>query len=161
MDVTASPFSPVEVIFEIGIGFGGPDEVLKGRRMKGRPSEVGVDDHSGRIDDTLKARPGLTLKLLLKKGKEAVHGEEGFLRLQRFFLTEKILPEAFQTAPDGFDHNGSGKGLQKTEDLWPGEDLIHAGDLAKRLLARRHDDSSMKSANFKMKDGNFKGLVKS
>ena len=43
--------------------------MLKGRGMKRRSSEIGMDDTPGRIDDATKAWPGLALDLLLEEGK--------------------------------------------------------------------------------------------
>jgi hypothetical protein len=137
MVVTAAPFAPIKVIFEIRIGLGNFDQVLDGRGMERRSSEIGVDDDTRRIDDATKTWPGLAFKLSFEEGVETVQRKEGFVDLGWASLMEKFLPQLFQAAPDRFDHHVSGIGFDEVRDLRMREDFIDTGDLAKHLLTGR------------------------
>jgi hypothetical protein len=103
MGITASPLSPIEIVLEIRIRLGDLDEMVKGGGMKRRSPQIGMDDHSGRIDDATKARPGPALDFFLEEGEEAVEREEGFVRLRNPFRMEESFTELFQRTPDGLN----------------------------------------------------------
>jgi hypothetical protein len=81
--------------------------MFNGGSVKWRSSQIGVDDHSGRIDDS--TEPGLYLKidLLLKEWMEIFDGENNVFYLRRFFLTEEFFAESLEAPPDCFDHYAS------------------------------------------------------
>ncbi len=47
--------------------------------MEGRSSQIGMDDHSGRIDDSTELRLNLKFYLPLEEGIEVIEGKEGTL----------------------------------------------------------------------------------
>jgi hypothetical protein len=79
MAVAISSFTPIEVIFEIGICFRDFDEVFKGRRMKRGSSQIGMDHYAGGIDDPAESGLNLKLDLPTKEGVEAIKGEKRIL----------------------------------------------------------------------------------
>jgi len=119
MAIALSSFPQSEVVLQIGIRFGNFDHLLKGQRMKGRSSQVGVDHDSGRIDHPAQPRPGLKMDLLLEEGIEVLEREEGFIKLRDFFFTEEFFPKAPQALSNGIDHYSSGMDFQEIDDLRP------------------------------------------
>jgi hypothetical protein len=111
MRVSISPFAPFEVIFQIGIGFGDLHQMTDRRRVKGSSSQIGVDDHPGRINHP--AEPGLRLKidLSLKKRIEVFEREKGLSELREIFFVEDVIAHPSQSLSDGFDHDMAGMDL--------------------------------------------------
>jgi hypothetical protein len=161
MDIPTASLASFEVIFEVRIGLGNFDQVLKGRGMEARSSKIRMNDDSGCVDDAAKAWLGLAFDLTFKERVEAVNGKGGFVDLQGPFPMEEFLAQPFQADSDGFDHHVSGIGFDEIGDLGPCEGLIHTGDLAKYLLAGgwRHQASSMKIASCKMNNANVGKLA--
>ena len=54
--------------------------------MEGGSSQIGMDDHSGRIDDPTELRLNLKFYLSLKEGIEAIEGKERYPLSQRVLL---------------------------------------------------------------------------
>jgi hypothetical protein len=72
--------------------------------MKGRSSQIGMNDHTGRIDDSTKLRLNLGFYFLLEEGIKVFEGEEFVLYTGEFFLAEEFLPQSPQGLPDSLDH---------------------------------------------------------
>jgi hypothetical protein len=59
--------------------------------MEWSPSQIGVDHHSGGIDDSAESGPGLIFNLFLKKGVEVFKREDGIPHLRKFFFVEDFF----------------------------------------------------------------------
>jgi hypothetical protein len=106
--IPASPLAPIKIVFQIGIGSGDVDDVLKGRGMERGSAQVGMDHHSGCIDDAPEARLHLKIDLLLEERVKVFQGEEAvFVSYERFFR-EKFLANVFQPFSDALYYNGPG-----------------------------------------------------
>jgi hypothetical protein len=81
------------------------------RGVKGRSSQIGVDDHSGRIDHS--AETGLHLKIdfFLEKRIEVLKREKGFSEFRKVLLAEDVVAHSPQSLPEGFDHDIAGINL--------------------------------------------------
>jgi hypothetical protein len=108
MGVPISPLASREIIFEIGIGFGNFNHLFEGKGVKGRSSQIGMDDDSCGIDDPPEVGLNLKLNLLLKEGKEAPGGEEVFFNGGQIATSQDLLAQPSKSSSDGFQHHGSG-----------------------------------------------------
>jgi hypothetical protein len=79
--------------------------------VKGRSSQIGVDDHPGRIDHS--AETGLNLKIdfFLEKRVEILKREKTLSQLREVSFTEDFIAHPSQPFPDGFDHDIAGMNL--------------------------------------------------
>jgi hypothetical protein len=111
MSVSTSPLSPLQVVFQIGIGLGYLNQMLDRGRMEGSPSQIRVDHHAGGINDSAKSEPSLTFNLSLEKRIEIFKREKGISRLRKFFFLKDFFAEASQPLPNGLDHEMAGMGL--------------------------------------------------
>jgi hypothetical protein len=75
--------------------------------MEGRSSQIGMNDHTGRIDDSTKLRLNLGFYFLLEEGIKAFEGEEFVPYTGEFFPMEEFLPQPPQCLPDSLDHYAS------------------------------------------------------
>jgi hypothetical protein len=76
MVIPAPPLAPIKIIFQIGIGSGDVDHMLKGRGMERGSAQVGMDHHSGCIDDAPESRLHLKIDLFLEERVKVFPGEE-------------------------------------------------------------------------------------
>jgi hypothetical protein len=72
--------------------------------MEGRSSQIGMDDHPGRIDDSTKLRLNLGFYFFLEEGIKALEREEFIPYIGEFFPMEEFLPQSPQGLPDSLDH---------------------------------------------------------
>jgi hypothetical protein len=59
--------------------------------MERSPSQIGVDHHSGGIDDSTESGSGLIFNLFLENGIEVFKREEGISYLRKFFFVEDFF----------------------------------------------------------------------
>jgi hypothetical protein len=76
MVIPASPVAPIKIVFQIGIGSGDIDEMLEGRGMERGPAQIGMNHHSGCIDDTPESGLNLKIDLFLEERVKVLPGEE-------------------------------------------------------------------------------------
>jgi hypothetical protein len=84
-----------------------------------RSSQIGVDNHSGRIDHSAETGLNLEIDFFLEKRIEVLKGEKGLSELREVLFAEDIIAHPPQSLPDGFDHDIAGMDLQEIDDLWP------------------------------------------
>jgi hypothetical protein len=77
MTIATAPLTQIEIIFEIGIALSHLIEVLNRRGRQWRSSQMGMDYHSGCIDDSTESGLNLKIDLPLKKGIEVFKREKG------------------------------------------------------------------------------------
>jgi len=136
MGIPTSSLTLFQVKLEIGIGCGNVDDMLHGGRVKWRPSEIGMNHHACGIDDATKPGADLKADLLLKEGKKAIEGEETLIGGRGFFPGEDLLTKRLQSSTDRFENHRSRMEAEEIRDLRFREELLHARDLTKKLLAK-------------------------
>jgi len=79
--------------------------------MERSSSEIGVDDHPGRIDHPAEAGLNLKVDLFPKKRIEALERQNGLSELREVLFVEDVIAQPSQSLSDGFDHDIAGIGL--------------------------------------------------
>jgi hypothetical protein len=106
--IPASSLAATKIVFQIRIGSGDVDDVMKGRGMERGSAQVGMDHHSGGIDDAPESRLHLKIDLFQEERVKVFPGEEAVFISREGFLREKFFPNALQPFSNALDHNGPG-----------------------------------------------------
>jgi hypothetical protein len=79
--------------------------------MERSSSEIGVDDHPGRIDHSAETGLNLKVDLFQKKRIEVLEREKGLVIRREVLFAEDVIAHASQSLSDGFDHDMAGMNL--------------------------------------------------
>jgi hypothetical protein len=73
--------------------------------MERRSPKIGVDYHSGRIDEWAEPKLDLKINLPPEEGIEVFEGKRVLLHIGEFFFIEKLLAQSLQSISYGIDHD--------------------------------------------------------